>query len=54
LRIAETVESGISSRSAISAAVNLSRRSSQIASTRSRGVRRGTRRGIGRRSTSPT
>jgi len=49
----ETVESGMARRSEISAAVNRSWRSSQIAVTRSAGVLAGTRRGTGRRSTRP-
>jgi hypothetical protein len=49
----DTVESGISSVSAISAAVIRSLRSARITATRSAGVRLATRRGAEERSTRP-
>jgi hypothetical protein len=51
---AETVESAIPSTSAISAAVNRSRRSAAIVTTRASGVRPGTRCGAEERSSSPS
>jgi hypothetical protein len=52
-KIAETVESGMRSTSAISAAVIRSRRSTSIARTRSADVRRGIRLGAEERSRRP-